>query len=377
MQVSKEEANTIKRAVSHWRDVGMISGEESQKLLASYEVVSFDWKRVAEYSFWLAMMCIVISVAAALADKWLIELFTKIFNAPDLVKCVAFAAIAAGLYAFGAIRKARFPEKVYSNEAVFFLGITATAVAVGFFGKVTGTIYGHFTYLLLIAAVIYGALALWFRSSLVWLFSLLALGTWLGAETGYRSGWGAYYLGMNYPLRLALFSTVLILVGEVLFSRWHSRSALLRPTRAVGLLCLLCALWILSIFGNYGDVRSWGEVRQIEFLHWSVLLAIASAVSLYHGMKYDDAMTRGLGLIFLIINLYTRFFEYFWEGLHKAAFFALLALSFWYLGSRAERIWQLSLGKSLEHRAPPGGSSKSDASNSDSTTTSTRGTGDA
>jgi len=34
-------------------------------------------------------------------------------------------------------------------------------------------------------------------------------------------------------------------------------------------------------------------------------------------------------------------FEYFWDSTHKAIFFAILALSFWYLGSRAEKIWNL------------------------------------
>jgi hypothetical protein len=58
-------------------------------------------------------------------------------------------------------------------------------------------------------------------------------------------------------------------------------------------------------------------------------------------------MTRGFGLTFIFINLYTRFFEYFWEGTHKAIFFAILALSFWYLGSRAEKIWHLNVVKNL------------------------------
>jgi len=52
-------------------------------------------------------------------------------------------------------------------------------------------------------------------------------------------------------------------------------------------------------------------------------------------------MVRGFGLTFIFINLYTRFFEHFWNHLHKAIFFTLLAVSFWYLGTRAERIWNL------------------------------------
>lgn len=57
--------------------------------------------------------------------------------------------------------------------------------------------------------------------------------------------------------------------------------------------------------------------------------------------RRDDRTSIGFGITFLFINLYTRFFEHFWNPLHKAVFFALLGVSFWFIGSRAERIWTL------------------------------------
>jgi len=125
------------------------------------------------------------------------------------------------------------------------------------------------------------------------------------------------------------------------FKQWRNRSDFLSLTRAIGLLYLFVALWIMSIFGNYGDAESWQRAKQIELFHWSILFAAASIASIYHGIKHDDGMTRGFGITFIFINLYTRFFEYFWEGTHKAIFFSILAISFWYLGSRAEKIWHL------------------------------------
>jgi hypothetical protein len=52
-------------------------------------------------------------------------------------------------------------------------------------------------------------------------------------------------------------------------------------------------------------------------------------------------MSRGFGLTFVFINLYTRYFEYFWHSLPKALFFGLLAVSFWVIGKYAESLWQL------------------------------------
>ncbi|MEI5638974.1 MULTISPECIES: hypothetical protein [unclassified Pseudoalteromonas] len=347
MQVSKKEGKVLDAAIKHWLEEDIISETESQNLKAAYEVTSFDWKRVAKYSFWLSISCIVISISAVLADKWLIELFRKLFNAPDVIKCIGFAAVSGGLYFLGVKRKGYYPNKVYSNEAIFFLGVAATAISIAFLGKVIGTGSGHFSLLLLLAAIVYAILGLWFPSKLVWLFSLLSLGSWFGAETGYASGWGAYYLGMNYPLRFVLFGLILIFCGSYVFKYWQAKREFLDSTKAVGLLFLFIALWIMSIFGNYGDPEIWQRAKQIELFHWSILFAIAAIAAIYHGVKYDDRMTRGFGLTFIFINLYTRFFEYFWEGTHKAIFFALLALSFWYFGTKAEKIWHLSLVKNL------------------------------
>ena len=347
MQVSKKEGKVLDEAITNWLETDVISESESHKLKTSYEVTSFDWKRVAKYSFWLAISCIVISISSALADKWLIELFKKLFNAPDSIKCIGFAVLSCGLYFLGVKRKTQHPNKVYSNEAIFFLGVAATAISITFLGKAIDTGSGHFSLLLLLAAFVYALLGLWFPSKLVWLFSLISFGSWFGAETGYASGWGAYYLGMNYPLRFVLFGSALLIFGSYGFSKWQTRSEFLGITKAVGLLYLFIALWIMSIFGNYGDPEVWQRAKQIELFHWSILFAAAAIGSTYHGVKYDDGMTRGFGLTFIFINLYTRFFEYFWEGTHKAIFFALLALSFWYLGTKAEKIWQLNLVKNL------------------------------
>ena len=71
------------------------------------------------------------------------------------------------------------------------------------------------------------------------------------------------------------------------------------------------------------------------------MFGAAALAAIWYGLKRDDGVLRGFGLTFLLINLYTRFFEYFWAPLPKALFFAVLAISFWYLGSRAETIWQL------------------------------------
>ena len=189
-------------------------------------------------------------------------------------------------------------------------------------------------------AVVYGAIGLALNSKLIWTFSLLSLGAWFGAETGYMSGWGAYYLGMSYPMRFVLFGGALTL-GSLLMVARPRLAELFGVTRVVGLLYFFIALWIMSIFGNYQGYSDWHRANPLALLQWSIYFAVAAGAAIYLGVKNDDGVLRGFGLTFLGINLYTKFFEYFWDGLHKALFFAILGLSFWLLGSRAESIWQM------------------------------------
>jgi hypothetical protein len=218
--------------------------------------------------------------------------------------------------------------------------VLSTAGAVAYFGQAIDTGSGHFSLLFLLSTIIYAALAFWFPSRLIWVFSLLSFGSWFGAETGYMSGWGAYYLGMNYPLRFILFGGAL--VGLSLLFKRHARfSDFAHSTYVMGLLYLFIALWILSIFGNYGDLNSWYNVKQYELLHWGILFAFVAIIAIVYGLKHDDATSRGFGITFLFLNLYTKYFEFFWNGMHKAIFFILLAVSFWWIGRHAEKLWNL------------------------------------
>ena len=60
-------------------------------------------------------------------------------------------------------------------------------------------------------------------------------------------------------------------------------------------------------------------------------------------------MLRGYGAVFLAINVYTRFFENFWNAMNKGLFFLILGASLWLLGSKAERIWNATRrGRSVD-----------------------------
>jgi len=347
MKLNKKQGQFLNDTISQWETNGTITKDTADTLKNSFSIRPFDYKKLAKYSFWIAITCAIIAVGAIIADEILIDLIEKIFSSSSIALCLIFAVLAAGIYYVGLKRRQKKPERIFSNETILFIGVLLTAASVAYLGKALDTGSGHFSILFLLSTAIYAALALWFPSKLVWLFALITLGSWFGTETGYVSGWGAYFLGMNYPLRFVLFGGVL--VGASFFLKKNSKlSDFFKPTYIMGLLYLFISLWILSIFGNYGDMSSWYDVKQIELFHWGVIFALVAIGAIIYGLKQDDYTSRSFGITFLFLNLYTKYFEYFWDMTHKAIFFIILAVSFWLVGRKAEKIWNLEFLKKKE-----------------------------
>ena len=64
-------------------------------------------------------------------------------------------------------------------------------------------------------------------------------------------------------------------------------------------------------------------------------------MAIFIGLKRDDAVARGLGITFFLLGIYTLYFSLLWDVIHAGLFFFILAVSFWLLGRKAERIWHL------------------------------------
>lgn len=339
LDISRQEKETLDDAVSYWQEQGLIDEALAKRLGDSYEVKEFDWKRLAQYAFWIALSCVVLAFLSLFADEMVLKWIARLYDTPDAVICVFCFVLAIVFYFWGFRNKRKYPHKTFSNEALMALGVFATATFIGYLGKIIDKGSGHFSLLFLASVVIYGILSVKLSSKLIWVFTLISFGIWFATETAYHSNWGFRFWGMNYPLRFTLFGA--LLTAFALF--WQPRIKPLEPFRqisyVIGLTYLMVALWLLSIFGNYSDMDKWSQVRQWHIFYWGLLSSAASLGLAWYGLKRSDNIAREFGIVFLIINIYTRFFEYLWDSINRAVFFLLLAASFWYIGRWAERIW--------------------------------------
>lgn len=346
MKLSKKEAEVLDEAIRQWEEGELLEPEKADELKNSYSIIRFDWQSLAFYAFIFAVGSLVVAVIALLADQWLMELAASIFEAPDIYKSLLFLMVSCCFYYFGWKRRRMAPQQIYSNEALFLFGVFAMAGSIIFLGLALDNGSGHFSLLLLAGALIYGLLGLWFPSKLIWIFAIISLGAWFGAETGFRSSWEPYFLGMNYPLRFTLFGLAVTGLSFGMKSFVYTRN-FHHITLLTGLLYLFISLWLLSIFGNYGSLEVWYNIRQTKVALWSILMAAISIACVYAGLKNQNDTLREFGVFFLFINLYSRYFEYGWDNMHKALFFAILAFSFWVIGKKAEKIWMLGGKKNV------------------------------
>jgi hypothetical protein len=185
---------------------------------------------------------------------------------------------------------------------------------------------------------VYGSLGILLQSSTIWLFCLFSLGNWLGLSTAYFSGYGAYAICMNNPLSFVFFGAFLIGISLVFLEKHERFYFLFRVTLIVGLIYHFLGLWFLSIFGNYFDIFNQKSPTHFELFIWCTYFSLSGSASIIHGIRSNNSLTRRFGIVFLMINLYTRLFEWFWQPLDKALFFGLLGIIFWLFAHFSEKV---------------------------------------
>ncbi len=341
LNLDKQESDFLDQVIMGWEKQGLVGPEQAGRLRNSYQVKGFDWMRLAKYSFWIALLCGAAAFTFLIVNDTVVEWLKKLYYTPDIIISILSAVMAAFFFLWGRRREKYFPERVFSNEAVVFTGILFTACAIAYLGKALDNNSGHFSLLFLISVFVYGLLAWRMDSKLIWLFALVSLGSWFGTETGYQTQWSHYFLGMNYPLRFVVFGLLLVAACHLLRKgKWFS--GFWELTYVVGLLYLFLSLWLLSIFGNFGTLEGWWRVKQITLFYWGIISAAVASGFMLYGLKTKDSIAREFGVTFLIIFVYTKYFEYFWDNTNHTLFFAILAVSFWLIGRKAEKIWNRS-----------------------------------
>ena len=307
--VTKEK---IAQEVRDWRHEGLIDAELADLLVTRF---AGGPTYLSTLLRWLGFFALYLFGQSVLGLIGLLLGDAALFGAVVLVAVLSGAA-----WHFGT-RMVTSPEQRYPTSGAVLL----TAGLIGAFGTLTVAFFAAggeefeavYPWFMLVTAV--AALATAYRYALRWplVFGLLVLFHALGNWHEY-AGHGAYYLGLRDE-RITAVAGALALA----FGFWHetqrerdSESRWLgfgHVFIVFGLLYVNLSVWFLSLFpGGLGYV---------------LVFTVACLAQLVLGASLRDPRFVGFGVVFLSIDLYTRFFEHFWDSLSKGAFFALAGLA--------------------------------------------------
>ena len=295
--------NIIRSQIDTLRREGVIDAEQYGALVQRYPASRWDFSSLGRWFLFFGALS---------AAGGLIVLGSTIFelsmeNLATLLSIVTFACFIGGFHLGG-------KGLSWTSRSLELLGGLVLIALTFTLGVIFSSGSGNWPMLLLIDLGILLPLAYWRRNVLLLVLNVIVFFTWFGGVTGYISGWGAYFFGMNYPLRF--FVVGLLMVAMSLLHRQAEQDRLrnyegfFKVWLSGGVFFSEMSLWLMSLFGNFGRIWDGHRETEGELVFFGLLWAAFNAILLWLGSRYQLRMLRGYAITFLIIQGYTL---YFWK----------------------------------------------------------------
>ncbi len=309
---------------------GLLDAATYTQLSERYPTEGWDWRSLGR---WFLIFGAVSMIAGlVILGRTLFE-----FTLEKLAVLLGVATLAS--FGGGQWLKSTRPHLVWSALSLELLGGLLLIGLTFTLGMIYSTGSGNWPALLLIDLLLLISLSYALRNVLLLILSAVVFFCWFGGFTGYASGWGAYWFGMNYPLRFLMAAMVMVAVAVI---HQQSETGPLARYRGFckvwlssGLFFAEMALWLLALFGNFDlDSEGWHQAKAAELLLFNALWAGLNVALVGLGARLAMRMLTGYGATFLVIQIYTLFFAHLAE--HLGLFLSLLiagsgvlALTFW------------------------------------------------
>lgn len=364
----------VRDAILGWRASGLLTVEQGDGLLATLSAAPAPARAVAnERKLGRGVTILVNLGAIALAAGLLIFFASNWIEFGRAAKIASLLVLTAFFYVAGfeLTREGRgsFPKL---GLALIFLGCVMFGTDIVLLALIYDLTAEH-AWSLLVQWVAWLSIAYVVRSRLVLFLALIGVVAWFGAEVGYC--WGGYWLYLGRPFHFIGVGICLLAVGGL--HAWRGRREFAAAWALVGLLLVYLSTLILSIFDLQKNVRletsTASSVVWLLFLapyalsvlalavihvRWRrtaltdppvllvlfllVLMTLASVIAITHhsrelwfillltlltsagiylGVAWESPVFLNTSLVFFAVNLYTRFYEYFWDAMPKSLFF--------------------------------------------------------
>jgi len=332
MEVNKNDWDILQNAIKEWEQDAKISPDQAHALRESISIKRSDRQLLAKYLFIISLSCALLAFGAIFIDEKLLEKLKQYFSLSNIIIAAITGLISIAWFWYAFKRKNKLNSFTY--EVYMILGALCSLCCLVYIFKDINADRPH-TALLMCSTIVLFVLSILLRSAALWACSIISIILWFGAFSSNHSI-NNLFLGMNLVVRYTAFG-LLTLILSFVQAHIKSLSFTQRITFGAGLLIFLLGMWGVSVFGNFSTLDEWWKVRQTHELAYAILFGAVAVIIFYFGIRYKDAFVRDMGIAFLLINLYTRYFEYFWNTMNKGIFFLILAVTFGFLGKWLER----------------------------------------
>lgn len=321
-----QKNNIILNELKKWFSSGLITKEEFDNISKMYERDYFDFRAIIKW------ILITGTISIALGVVFLVSVI--VHSVYFLI--FLFTLLAISGFVFEYVIKKRdlhMPKTVKSIIAVssiFLAGDIFVVSYVLFPGN------DNFSLLILIITTIYFFIAYLKVNAVILIMALISLALWYGTERYYNI---SYLLSINYPMRFALISPILIVLGFLNKKIFPKKYLIFTKVYyIIGLLYTNVSLWLLSMFGRDNRIIFLNKDHRSELLIYSFIYLIVDVIFFSIGLKYKNRLFTNYAIFFTILNLYTRYFEYFFKEMSAWGFFMVLGLVTVITGVIFERI---------------------------------------
>ena len=368
------KAHILRDAILAWGAAGLVSAEQGDRLLATLPASPAPPRAVVSERKLGRGVTILINFGAIVLGAGLLIFFASNwieFGRGAKIASLFALTLAFHVAGFELTREGRwtFPRL---GLALIFLGCVMFGTDIVLLALIYDLTADH-AWSLLVQCVAWLAVAYVVRSRVVLFLGLIGVVAWFGAEVGYC--WGGYWLYFGRPFHFIGVGACLLAVSGL--HAWRGQRDFAAAWALVGLLLVYLSTLILSIFdlqknfrvdmsmapslvwvlfgGPYvvavialvvihlrwrrsslvdppvllvlfllivmtvaGVIATTSQSRALWFI---VLLTLLTSAGVYLGIAWESPVFLNTSLVFFAINVYTRFYEYFWDAMPKSLFF--------------------------------------------------------
>ncbi|MFO1520017.1 MAG: hypothetical protein U1F57_10200 [bacterium] len=308
----------LSQDVAEWQADGVISEETAAVLRKRYDTPGFGLITFIKYlgiSGGIFLLCGFVGFIGALSGS---------LGVNGILLLIASAGLFYAGLRMSLDPQARYP---YSSKLVLTCAIMTLLPALIMLGHTSGMEErGIFWLLGLVVFPLVFILAYRFQNIFLLILGLIQFFQWVGSFNRMH-GRSTYELEIVDPRVMAVVSLAVIAIGTYHELKLKERTLhFYKAYQVLGLLYLNLSLLILSIY------------PKASAFPYVVLLTLATLGQIVAGARLHNGIFLGFGVTFLAINLYTRFYERFWDSLDKGLFFLLGGLALFGFGVTFEML---------------------------------------